>query len=258
MTALGGAAAARTTRPGVYDLLVVDLGQRRRRHDGPPRRACAKTCANGMSRCFVHRPTPASTWRRWSRSASAPPTRSQRPYQVRELLARIKAHLRVGRELNRPAPRRARAANWCRSSRRSPRRSIPRRSTRSWSGASRPGSASRAARWCSPAPGDVEGTVRGRVREPEPARPARRPHQVSRDPAGARDRQDGAGHRRRPRSALPGRARQLERRRPDAPHPVGDRAAVSARRARAPASSSCAPPTTIRRSTGSTSASPNR
>ncbi len=99
VTALGGPQLAERLDQEVYDLLVVDL---------------ANSDAGTMDRLARvredtrHKDVPifvitdagfdSAQLEAFGLGAS---DAIQRPYQVRELLARIKAHLRVGRELNR-------------------------------------------------------------------------------------------------------------------------------------------------------------
>src|ERR1019366_5823576 len=99
VTALGGPQLAERLDQDVYDLLVVDL---------------ARSDAGTMDRLarvredLRHKDVPifvitdagfdSSQLEAFGLGAL---DAIQRPYQVRELLARIKAHLRVGRELNR-------------------------------------------------------------------------------------------------------------------------------------------------------------
>lgn len=98
VTALGTSQLHERLDQEVYDLLVVDLGNGE---------AGAMASLATIREAQGHRDTPllaladrqfvASTLEQFALAAA---DLVQRPYRVRELLARIKAHLRVGRELN--------------------------------------------------------------------------------------------------------------------------------------------------------------
>ena len=141
-------AADRAPRAGGLRPARRRPGQLRCRHHGPPRPRARGCAPQGCAALRDHRRRIRSRAARTVRTRRDP-TPFSAPTRCASCSPASRRTCASAANSIAPAPRRGRAANWCRSSRKSPRRSIPPRSTRSWCGASRRACGSRAARSCS-------------------------------------------------------------------------------------------------------------